>query len=152
MFTDPFGLCDPKKDKDCVLVAQATAGVTAGTKASLKLGAGGGVRWQAGVTAEAGTRQSVDLNERKVENERVGVVKVGASVKFTAFGGSLGVRVGYDSENPGSLIDFKLNPNEDGAYEVSGMVPVLGIVGPSGSYKINPAGASISLDPSLERP
>jgi uncharacterized protein RhaS with RHS repeats len=154
MFTDPFGLmgCDPKKDKDCELVAQVTAGATAGTKGAGKLGSIVGFKWQAGLTAEAGTRQTVDLAKRKVENTKVGVVKVGGSVEITVLGGSFGVRIGYDSEDSGKLFNVKSNPDADGTVETEGMIPLVGIIGPSGSYRLNPAGAYLATQPGMQQP
>jgi hypothetical protein len=151
-FSDPFGLCDPKKDPDCHLVSQATAGVTAGTKAGGKLLDVVGLQWQAGVTVEAGARQTVDLGGQQIENEGVVVAKVGANLKATLFGLHFGVRIGFDSENPdGGFIKVTTNPDERGTFVVSGQVPAVG-VGVSGTYKLNPFGVYQRSLPGLQHP
>lgn len=151
-FSDPFGLCDPKKDPECEEVAQATAGVTAGSKGALVEGGTVGLEWQGGITVEAGTRQTVNLNTGKVEHDKVSVVKIGGSVEFTFMGTKVGLRVGYDSEDPdGKLLDLSTDPTTDGAIEVGGMMPTAG-VGVSGTFRVNPFGAYLRSLPTVTSP
>jgi len=148
VFTDPFGLCDPKKDKaKCELVAQLTVGATLGVKEGFKLGSFIGVDLRTGATAEFGTRKTVNLESDQVEDEGVRDVKISAGFKLTFFGYSVSASVGYDSEDPGSLVHGKTNPNEDGTIEVRAQWPVP--LGVSATYKVNPAGAYLQTRPAI---
>lgn len=98
-----------------------------------------GLEFHAGLTVEAGLRQTVNLETRHIENEPVTVVKAGVKFKVTLAGFSMGARLGIDTEDPaGGLIHIEANPDREGTLEVAGAAPTL--IAPSGSYKVNPAG------------
>jgi hypothetical protein len=142
-FSDPFGLsaCDPARDPDCVMVAQATGGVTLGSRGAAKLGSVVGLKGHFGITAETGLRQTVNRESGTVENDGVGIFKAGFGLSLTVLGVELGVRIGVDSEDPsGGLFRAYASPDRDGTIEVAGQYPAAP-AGISGSYRINPFGA-----------
>jgi hypothetical protein len=84
----------------------------------------------------------------------VGVVKAGASVELTIGGASLGFKVDYDSEDKTGELRPRTtsNPDADASVEVGGAFPIGYGVGPSASYKIDPAGVYLSQQPYIQHP
>jgi hypothetical protein len=152
MFTDPFGLCDPKKDPDCEIVSQATVGLTAGSKGGGKLGNLFGLEWRVGATLEGGVRQTINHSDEQTENEGVGVAQIGLRVKATLFGLHVGIRIGYDSEDPDkSFVKVITNPDEQAAFVGHAQWKPVGL-GVSGTFKLNPWGAWLRTQPGIEGP